>query len=217
MDNETQILLQRSKELNHEGIMQRKAGNYSSAVDYFTQAISLFPREEYFYNRALSRLATSQGVSYASYSSDDMLVALLIGYLEHHDEVGQAELVQSLVYYLEKMMQINLLGEDILLHNLNEKNAYRNYILAEKFAEFVNSVNDPASVYREEYLYFRMPTFEESFKDYFSRFAIGPFNMMLDDQTRANWTRKSLSDVRQYLNNEQLINAANNICALLFN
>lgn len=216
MDNNFQNLLQRSKEVNHEGTVLRKNGDYSSAVKQFTYAISLFPREEYFYNRALSRLATRRGIEKASESSDDMLVAMLMGYLNHADSNSQM-IIESVVFYLKKMMQINLLCENGILRDFNTKVAYRNYILAEQFSEFLYSVKDQQSVYRDIYPYFSTPTFQNEFNDYFNRFAIGPFNMMLNTQNRYNWTSKSLEDVEACLNRADFIEAARNIYNLLFN
>lgn len=218
MDNEHyQELLNNARNFNKLGIQERKNGNYKDAVNYFSKAIETYPAEPFFFNRGLAYLACINNFSQVSVAADDMFVALIMGYLAHKNYVSQDEMLQSIMYYLTKMMQINLLNEDIILKNTDEKNLYLYYILSDKFAPYTNYVQNPKSDYERQIIeWFKSDNFNNAFNNYLNTYAIGPFNMELSNNDREQWLSQSRHDVSVYLNSPEMIQGTYEIYNLLF-
>lgn len=219
MDENTNFeeLKAHAKELNKMGIEERKNGNFAMAVDLFTEAINTYPIEPYFFNRSLATLANMKKLSEASYASDDMFVALLMAYANNKSQIDQDMLGQLVMYYLTKMMQINLLNENFILANNEQKSLFRIFILADKYAAFSNYVANPDNEYeRKIFAWFKSAAFNDAFNLYLTKYAIGPFKMELSDEMRTKWLAQSKNDVAVCLQAPALLSVAKEIYNMLF-
>jgi hypothetical protein len=219
MDNTNYAELRaHAKELNRLGIQERKNGNYAMAADLFTQAINTYPAEPYFFNRSLATLATIQSFSESSYASDDMFVALLMAYANQAESLDQNMIIQMVMYYLTKMMQINLLNENILLRDQEQKQLYRIHILADKYADYSNYIAQTNNEYEKQvFAWFDSEDFSNEFNSYMAQYAVGPFRMELSDNVRDKWLAQSKNDVAVCLEAPALKEAAQEIYNMLFN
>ncbi|MEY8737052.1 hypothetical protein AB9M75_07520 [Lactobacillus sp. AN1001] len=89
-----------SQYFNSIGMGARRAGQYYSAIENYTKAISFWPNEIYFYNRAQAQLFIADNPRVSAFLSlDDFLVYLLLSYQNYKLTLDTIDVVED--SYLE--------------------------------------------------------------------------------------------------------------------
>lgn len=98
-----------ARRYNSAGLAASGAGDQKRAVQFFTNALALWPEAEYFSNRALATLAGSLQRRAWRMAADDFLVAAVIAFDDYWGQVDDDQAARSIrrdyVEYLRGLLQ----------------------------------------------------------------------------------------------------------------